>query len=99
MCILGIQITEETKYIFLQICLLSIFGLLHAYVAAYVSCRYYLKGPKVEILIDNPPALVDNITPTRHTPGFVVIYIMRFYGLQTMDITHRRKGITIQGPA
>ena len=28
----------------------------------------------MEILIDNPPALVDNITPTRHTPGFVVIH-------------------------
>jgi len=35
--------------------------------------RYYLKGPKVgqwDVFIDNLPALVDNITPTRQTPGF-----------------------------
>ena len=32
-----------------------------------------MKGPKVgtwEIFIDNLPAIVDNITPARHTPGF-----------------------------
>ena len=32
-----------------------------------------MKGPNVgkwDILIDNLPALVDNITPTRRTPGF-----------------------------
>ena len=51
--------------------------------AAYVSCRYYLKGPKVgtwETLIDNLPALVDNITPTRHTPGFWAAGVVVRYG-------------------
>lgn len=36
-------------------------------------CRYHLKGPNVgtwETLVDNLPAVIDNITPTRHTPGF-----------------------------
>lgn len=42
-----------------------------------------MKGPKVgkwEILVDNLPAFVDNITPTRHTPGFWIAGVVVRYG-------------------
>ena len=45
--------------------------------------RYHLKGPKVgtwEIMIDNLPALVDNITPARHGPGFWAAGVVVRYG-------------------
>ena len=48
-----------------------------------IFCRYYLKGPNVgkwDIFIENLPALVDNITPVRGSPGFWVAGIVSRYG-------------------
>lgn len=45
--------------------------------------RYYLKGANVgqwDILIDNLPAFIDNITPTRRTPGFWAAGVVVRYG-------------------
>ena len=45
--------------------------------------RYHLNGAKVgkwEILIDNLPGLVDNITPARHGPGFWAAGVVVRYG-------------------
>ena len=45
-----------------------------------------MKGPNVgtwEIFIDNLPAMIDNITPTRGTPGFWVAGIVVRYGTCT----------------
>ena len=49
----------------------------------HISCRYYLKGPKVgmwDTFIDNLPAFVDNITPTRDPPGFWAAGVVVRYG-------------------
>ena len=46
-------------------------------------CRYHLKGPNTgtwETLVDNLPALVDNITPTRHAPGFWAAGVLSRHG-------------------
>ena len=59
--------------------------LVHKLISNYIFYRYHLKGPNVgtwEIFIDNLPAMIDNITPTRGSPGFWAAGIAVRYGSQ-----------------